>query len=207
MHKPFYLCLFLILAVPASNTIALATSDNSLSRHEIKHLLRHKIIAIKELAESPLLIREVEKQNRLKKTMNSILQTDRMWHKLDISHPIKKQMYASKTGTFLKGLVEFENSIYSEIFLTDNQGANITSWPITSDYWQGDEEKWSKVFNQSNTDVFVGELEFDESSHTNAVQISVPVLKNKKIIGVLIAGIKLTYLQGKYLKSQKEKSY
>jgi len=201
MPKLFYLCLF--LATLATNTITFASEDNNLSRHEIKHLLRHKIIALSDLAESPLLIKEVEEENRKSKSMDNILKTDRMWRTIDKTHPIKKQMYTSKTGALLKGIVEFKNSSYSEIFLTDNQGANITSWPITSDYWQGDEDKWSQVFNHPANDVFIGNLEFDESSNTNAVQISVPIIKDKKIIGVLIAGIKLTYLQAKYLRSQK----
>jgi len=99
----------------------------------------------------------------------------------------------------LKRKVTNNESIYNEIFLTDNQGANVAVYPATSDYWQGDETKWSEPFNSGK--VYVGQVEFDESTNTNAVQISVPVIDNGKTIGVLILGIKLSFIETNSLDS------
>jgi len=190
---------FLLIFLSVSGNLSLA--DNSLSRYEIKHLLRHKISSIKDLTENPRIIAAVRRHNAKNITLKSIIEVDKQWSSYDDSHPQKKKMYQSIIGLYLKNLVEFEKSIYSEIFLTDNQGANITAWPITSDYWQGDENKWSRAFNSGTGSIYIGQLEYDESSNANAVQISIPVMDDGKAIGVLIAGIKLTYLQAKYLNS------
>lgn len=199
--KPSFIisCLTMFSLLASTNLFA----ENNLSRYEIKNLLRNKISTIIELTENPQIIEEVKQQNSKHIPLKSIKEIDKLWQSYDINHPVKKTMYASKTGSYLKSLIEFEQSIYSEIFLTDNQGANITAWPITSDYWQGDEAKWSRAFNRGQGDIFIGELEYDESSEANAIQISVPIMNEGRAIGVLIAGIKLTYLQAKYLHSRK----
>lgn len=189
------LILFLLLSL---FTTTVYTHTN-LSRYEIKSLLRHKIASINEVAYNPIVISEVKKRNSLNIPMDIVLKIDKSWSSYPIDHPVKKEMYETTVGKYLRTRVEFESSIFSEIFLTDNQGANITAWPITTDYWQGDEAKWRRSFNNGKGDTYIGKLEYDKSSATYAVQISVPVMDNKKAIGVLIAGIKLSYLQAKYL--------
>lgn len=194
---------FLLIFLSGLNNLSLA--ENSLSRHEVKHLLRHKIASIKDLTENPIIIAETRKHNAKNTPLKSILEINKHWSSYPDSHPQKQEMHQSIIGLYFKNIVEFENSIYSEIFLTDNQGANIAAWPITTDYWQGDEKKWSGAFNSGSGDIYIGQLEYDQSSNMNAIQISVAVMDNEKAIGVLIAGIKLTYLQAKYLNSKKQK--
>ena len=94
-------------------------------------------------------------------------------------------------------LIEYplKPDIFNEIFLTDNQGANVTAYPATTDYWQGDEEKFIKSYNDGNGVVFVGPATFDKSTHVYAIQISVPVIYETKNIGVLIAGIRFSHLE------------
>lgn len=41
--------------------------------------------------------------------------------------------------------------------------------------------------------VFIGQLDFDESTQAYSVQISVPVKDNEKTIGVLVLGIRNRY--------------
>jgi hypothetical protein len=86
------------------------------------------------------------------------------------------------------------NTAIDEVFLTDNQGANVAAYPPTSDYWQGDEEKWSLSFNNGNGVVFVGPLELDASTNKTQVQISAPIVTNKETIGVLIMGVSVDYI-------------
>ena len=178
-----------------------AATESNFSRYEIKNLLRTKISSIQDVVKNPELIREVKSHNDKNLSLQSILKIDAQWKASNQLSPVKTTMYTGKTCHYLKALVEFDNSIFSEIFLTDNQGANICAWPLTSDYWQGDEAKWSQAFNHGKGDIYIGNLEFDTSSNTNAIQISVPVMEKGKAIGVLVAGIKLTYLQAKYLNS------
>jgi hypothetical protein len=86
------------------------------------------------------------------------------------------------------------NSAIDEVFLTDNQGANVAAYPPTSDYWQGDEEKWTASYNGGNGVVFIGPLELDESTNKTQVQVSAPIVSNEKTIGVLILGVSVDYI-------------
>ena len=179
-----------------------AYSDSGFSTYEIKKLLRHKIAIIYELAANPMLIEEVKQRNELNIPLTYIKNIDSQWKSYPDDHHIKTSMYSSPAGAYLKARVDARDSIFSEIFLTDGQGANITAWPITTDYWQGDEAKWGRSFNNGKGDIHIGNLEFDESSQKNAIQVSVPIIDEGRAIGVLIAGIKITYIQAKYLNSK-----
>ena len=86
------------------------------------------------------------------------------------------------------------NSAIDEVFVTDNQGANVAAYPATSDYWQGDEEKWTASFNDGDGVVFIGPLEQDESTNSAQVQISVPIFNQQQTIGVLVMGVSVDYL-------------
>ena len=88
-----------------------------------------------------------------------------------------------------------ENNVaIDEVFLTDNQGANVAAFPPTSDYWQGDEEKWTASYNNGNGVVFIGPLEFDDSTQKTQVQISAPILSQNQTVGVLVLGVSVDYL-------------
>ncbi len=78
-------------------------------------------------------------------------------------------------SSYLKGVYQEGEGLYSEIFVMDNKGLNVGQSHATSDYWQGDEAKWQKTFNQGMDAVLIGEVEFDESSQTYQVQVSLPV--------------------------------
>ena len=73
----------------------------------------------------------------------------------------------------------------------------MAAFPATSDYMQGDEEKWSASFNGGDGRVFIGSLELDESTNTVAAQVSAPVLDRGNTIGVLVVGVTINYLQTK----------
>lgn len=78
---------------------------------------------------------------------------------------------------------------YAEIFVMDNQGANVAMTDKTSDYWQGDEAKFKKSFNDGAGAVFVDDVEFDDSAQAYLVQVSVPVKDGDKVIGAITFGI------------------
>lgn len=79
---------------------------------------------------------------------------------------------------------------YREAFVMDNQGALVCMTRKTSDYWQGDEDKWTKPFVEGRA-AFVDEPAFDASSATYAVQLSVPVAEGAKRIGALTLTLKV----------------
>lgn len=62
--------------------------------------------------------------------------------------------------------------IVTEVFVMDNLGLNVGQSAQTSDYWQGDEAKWKETYGAANSEMHVGDLEFDESTRSYQTQAS-----------------------------------
>ncbi len=171
-----------------------------LSQTRLQRLLRQRIQAAEDLAESDKIVAAVREHNNRNLPLEEIKRLDAQWTASKELTPLKKSVLENEVARYLRSLVTFDKSIYSEIFLTDRQGATVAAYPLTSDYWQGDEKKWSNAMAGGVGKVYVGPVVYDESSKTDAVQISVPVLDKGKAIGVLVVGVKLSYIQARYLK-------
>lgn len=86
-------------------------------------------------------------------------------------------------------LLKARMSYITEVFVMDKLGANVCAFPATSDYDQGDEEKWFEPFNNGKSP-YVGKIETDESTGENQGQVSLNITKDGKNIGVITIGIK-----------------
>ena len=94
----------------------------------------------------------------------------------------------SECGKHIRGIQDSAD-YYAEIFVMDNQGANVAMTDKTSDYWQGDEAKFQKSFNDGKGAVFVDDVEFDDSTQAYLVQVSVPVKDGGQVIGAITIGV------------------
>ena len=74
-----------------------------------------------------------------------------------------------------------------EIFVTDKYGANVAVSNRTSDYFQADERWWQAAWNNGRGAVYIGQPEFDESSHSFSIVIAVPLYREESnaVIGIL----------------------
>lgn len=183
--------LSLVLAL----TLVAHVAHAELSQEQLRTILKGKIERLQALAKKSRLVHAVVEQNEQHLSLKKIKQRDEQWMKSDETLPLKKSMSQGRAGLSLRKIVSSKRDVYNEAFLTDNQGANVAAYPLTSDYWQGDEDKWIKSYNNGNGQVYVGKVELDESTHTKAVQISVPVLSDGKTVGVLIVGVKLDHIE------------
>ena len=140
------------------------------------------------------LIAAVQAQNAQGLTLDAIKQRDTEWRGVEGLDAAMKDMMNSAAA---KRLSELEQSApyFFELFLMDNQGANVAMTNKTSDYWQGDEAKWQQSFMNGQGAVHVGEVEFDESAQDYLVQISVPVMDGGKAIGAITSGVNLDELE------------
>ena len=175
--------------------------QDAMSQAQLQEVIKDKIAGVKKMSSHSLIVKAVKEQNSKSITMTDIKQRDSEWKASKDLTPFKISLQKTPVGYYLKRKVELNKSIYSEAFLTDNQGANVTAYPATSDYWQGDEAKWSKSFNSGNGKIYIGEVELDESSGSYATQISAPVISDGVTIGVLVIGIKLSYIEARNLKA------
>jgi len=186
-----YLLAFLLLSP------GLLMAQSELSPDQIEDLLSVKIRFAKHMGYIPSIVRAVENQNSLAIPLTDIKADDESWKNADKdSKALIRRITQNDIAKYFQRRVE-NNPAIDEVFLTDNQGANVAAYPPTSDYWQGDEDKWTESYNNGNGVVYIGPLEFDESTQKTQVQISAPVIANNATIGVLVLGVSVDYINTK----------
>jgi hypothetical protein len=84
----------------------------------------------------------------------------------------------------------------SELFVMDSRGLNVGQSDVTSDYWQGDEDKWQQTYPVGPDAVFVGDVDFDESAQAFLSQISRTIVdpETGEPIGAITVGVNVEEL-------------
>jgi hypothetical protein len=162
-------------------TLALAEE----APQKIKDLAQAKLAAY---GKDTVIVKAVSAENAKGKTLDQIKTLDKEWRDTPGIDAFMKAIMNNECGQHLRSIQE-SNPYFAEIFVMDNQGANVAMTDKTSDYWQGDEAKFKKSFNNGAGFVFVDEVEFDDSAQAYLVQVSVPVWDNGQVIGAITFGI------------------
>ena len=177
------------MALPAA-----ALGDDQVGADELAQRLRVKIRTVQHMALNPLLVGAVREQNQEGLDLNEIKTRDEEWKNADGLTRRMRELMSTPAARLLRDTVA-DGSTFTEAFLTDDQGANVAVFPPTSDYWQGDEEKWTASWAGGEGAVFIGPLEHDSSTNKFAVQVSAPVKDGAKTIGVLVVGVSVDYVE------------
>jgi methyl-accepting chemotaxis protein len=114
-----------------------------------------------------------------------ISQLDQAWKdNSEVITPLIDTILKNDTSNFLRSFTQ-QHPEQVEVFVTDQKGLNLAMTDQTSDYLQGDEGWWMSTFDQKQ--VFINQVEYDDSSKMYAVNIGVPIFdkKGKVVIGVL----------------------
>jgi hypothetical protein len=88
---------------------------------------------------------------------------------------------------FLREIVE-NDRIYREIFVTDRSGRLVAASNVTSTYYQANDDWWREAFDDGvRGRVSVGDVTWDESSRSHAVEIAMPVFDRPdgNLVGVM----------------------
>ncbi len=148
---------------------------------------------VRAMAQEPKVVAKVKAQNARKVALAEIQRLDREWMAASGTTPFMKAHLDNDCARALLAHAG-ELKAMAEAFAMDNQGALVCTTRKTSDYWQGDEDKWSRSYHQGVGVEFVDKPQFDESSQTFAVQISVPVKDAGQTIGALTVTLNLDRL-------------
>jgi len=176
---PVIACLFFILAICISLSFAEAPPQ------ALIELANGKLAAY---GRDPVIVAAVKAENAKNKTLEAIQARDKEWIASQKVQPYMQELMNSPTGRHLSNIY-YSTQYFMEIFVMDNQGANVAMTNRTSDYWQGDEAKFKKSFNGGKGGIFIDEVEFDLSCMAFLIQISVPVMDGDKAIGAITFGI------------------
>ena len=98
-------------------------------------------------------------------------------------------------SALLKAKQEASEGTITEVFIMDAKGLNVGQNDVTSDYWQGDEDKFQKSFGAGAGAIFVDEAEKDESTQVLQSQASITIVDESGApIGAVTIGINLDSL-------------
>jgi len=110
--------------------------------------------------------------------------------------PLINAVLKTPLSKFLAEKRAESGGLITEIFIMDDKGLNVGQSDVTSDYWQGDEDKWQETFKAGPEAVFVDDIERDESTQQLQVQISVSIKdpETGEAIGAATVGVDVTLL-------------
>ena len=153
-----------------------------------------------ELAQNPVIIAAIKAQNAITSGYDQakIDELDKQW-RAEVNAASKPLIDATLGTDASKWLLEQQNAsggLYTEIFVMDAKGLNVAQSSVTSDYWQGDEDKFSKSFGVGSDGLNLGEVEQDESTQAFQSQVSITINdpETGAPIGAVTAGVALDAL-------------
>lgn len=146
------------------------------------------IAAIKDVVEA------VKAGNSKQPSKDAILELDARWINTQGKLPEAQEILETKISALLA--MEMKKKIYfKEAILTGNQGETLAMNKTTTDYWQGDEEKFLEIFDSNvpsrKPDSYISRARWDDSTQTMIAKVSVPVYDGDLMIGTLTVGVDL----------------
>lgn len=155
---------------------------------------------LREIAQNPVLVAAIAAQNQASAGYDAakIDELDKQWRaEVDAaSKPMIDATLGNEASKYLAGVQAESAGLFTEIFATDAVGLNVAQSTVTSDYWQGDEDKFTLSFGAGADAVALGEVEQDESTQTFQSQVSITVTDpaTGAPIGSITAGVDLSML-------------
>ena len=193
MRFSFILLISLVATVMAAEDIAViqarlavAIDDNPLAEAKVKSFVKERLIP---LTTDAALVAEAKAQNAKKTSLADIQKIDKEWTEAETELPIQRAGLTTAAAERIRAIANDLNPV-RETFAMDNQGANIGQNALTSDYWQGDEEKWTKSFASGNGGVDVGKAKMDKSAGIVLQQVSLPLIDTDgAVVGAITFGL------------------
>ena len=155
---------------------------------------------IKSWTQKSIVIDSIKAQNtkHASLTQDDIERLDKQWRAelKSAERPLINKVLATPLSKFLKEIKDDNEGLFSEIFMMDNKGLNVGQSDVTSDYWQGDEDKWQKTFQAGSQALLIGDREFDNSTGKFLIQISLPLVDpaSQEVIGAATIGVNVAQL-------------
>jgi hypothetical protein len=188
-HNPEFLARFNQL-ITGCATARFSVSDYE--RQQIKELLMRKIERWKRLPKLETVLKERNLKTR-RFSKQEIAERDKKWAQAfmqdDFSYSI--ELVDQELSAHLREIKKQSQDVITEIIVTDARGLNVAISDMTSDYWQGDEEKFTAVFSQPANTMHFGDINYDESTKRFQLHLSVPLYTEEKFepLGVMVFGV------------------
>jgi hypothetical protein len=141
-------------------------------------------------AARPAVVAAIRTKNASGLTIEETKSIDEAWRSTDGISRFMLDLMGNDLALELHNL-EHRYPFIVETFAMDRLGGNAAQTERTSDYWQGDEAKFTRSFADGRGAIHYGEIEYDESAGEIVVQVSVPVMDGSRAIGAITFSISL----------------
>ncbi|HDR27629.1 hypothetical protein [Rhodovulum sp.] len=151
--------------------------------------------SVRPRATAPIIIDAIKAQNARTEGYDQarIDELDLVWRAQvgAADSPMISPMLASPVSGYLREQSAATNGQVTEIILMDAKGLNVAVSEVTSDYWQGDEEKHFLTHAIGPDAIHFGEVEFDQSSQRYQVEVSFTIAdpETGTPIGAMTVGV------------------
>jgi len=175
-----------------------AGADDAAGRGPINAAL---IAQVRTYLSSDIVQMSVRNQNRKNSaaTQADIDALDKQWRDETggTAKPLISATLSNPLSAYLTRIQAHSSGLFTEIFVMDNKGLNVGQSSISSDYWQGDEDKWQKTYSVGAGSVFIDAPEWDAESKTWQAQVNIAVddAATKQAIGAATFQVNITELQ------------
>lgn len=95
-----------------------------------------------------------------------------------------ESMDKNRVSVSMKDILQLRKNI-SELLITDKFGGLVAASGKTSDFYQADEEWWQEAYDNGRGTIFVGDVEYDESSKDWSIPMAVSMKdEDNSVIGI-----------------------
>jgi hypothetical protein len=171
---------------PAAPAFAVDFEDQALPARQ-KDLLARYANQVVGWAGTERLVRDAQQQSSAPLGRERIRQIDAAWQRGEDPEGLATSLGGNACADALRALLGSSHG-FGEAFVTDSRGALVCMSRRTSDYWQGDEAKWSRSWAGGTGAVFVSKVSRDDSTGLELMHISVPIRADGGLVGVLTVG-------------------
>lgn len=171
-----------------SLVLAPATPERQKADFELQAEVEARTTIVEQWAADPVVVDAVRDANAKVRSMREIELIDTRWQETPGVDDFIQSILDHPAATRLRELRSSHPEL-QEAFLTDRMGANVASTNKTSDFYQGDEDKFVDAYHDGAGALHIGKISRDESIQSFSVQIGVPVMDEGKAIGVLVVTV------------------
>lgn len=111
--------------------------------------------------------------------------------------PLVASVASGRLSRFLRATRDGSGGLFLEILVMDARGLNVGVSDVTSDYMQGDEDKWRRTYPLGPGAVFIDRVDYDPSGQAFQSQVSATVADpdSGAAIGAVTVGINVERLE------------
>lgn len=157
----------------------------------IRQRLEEEVSYVKGLVSTEALKNVIRESNARYQKMDPadirkfMTEMDERWISSGNDSPILKEYLETGTSLDLNNSL-VANEQMSEIFISDRFGGLVASSGRTTDFYQADESWWQHAFANGRGEIFIEDIEFDESSGVLGLTLALPIKDDDgSVIGVL----------------------